>query len=295
MLYRCACVESGPLRKTGKSPLLAEGLAAASATSRCSTTLQTLPTHGSVFANHSNSAVSASTPQKPPNKVLPDSRGRPSQYSPGLVLRTFKRIRSLGVDNSAPQDSDRLRSALLICQVKLYQEVARHLVPLATLVLPLLYRCTFNKDLVAFSQPKFDMAIPTEIARLVLRQAEEAADDTPSPGHCVGNNEYDGRMGIRISSIFVILIGSVFGEYIFRHVCNTADSHMKAPSSPSLLDATASWVFRKYSSSLPSTLARVSSSQQPSSIFWLLPTRLSAMSVLLVSSPSTRGPKALPS
>ncbi|KAJ4357562.1 low-affinity Zn(2+) transporter zrt2 [Didymosphaeria variabile] len=50
-----------------------------------------------------------------------------------------------------------------------------------------------------------------EVARLVLRQAEEGADDEPSPGHCLGNNDYDGRMGIRISSIFVILIGSLFG------------------------------------------------------------------------------------
>ncbi|KAJ4286668.1 low-affinity Zn(2+) transporter zrt2 [Kalmusia sp. IMI 367209] len=55
------------------------------------------------------------------------------------------------------------------------------------------------------------MAIPFELARLVLRQAEEGADDEPSPGHCVSSNEYDGRMGIRISSIFVILVGSMFG------------------------------------------------------------------------------------
>lgn len=51
------------------------------------------------------------------------------------------------------------------------------------------------------------MSLPLEVARLVLR------DDEPSPGHCITQNDYDGRLGIRISSIFVILVGSVFGRY----------------------------------------------------------------------------------
>ena len=56
------------------------------------------------------------------------------------------------------------------------------------------------------------MATPMDIARLLVRQAEEGADDEPSPGHCVSSNDYDGRMGIRISAVFVILIGSMLGE-----------------------------------------------------------------------------------
>ncbi|KAF2110017.1 Zinc/iron permease [Lophiotrema nucula] len=55
------------------------------------------------------------------------------------------------------------------------------------------------------------MAIPSELVRLVLRQAGESAEEEPSPGHCVGSNAYDGRMGVRISAIFVILIGSMLG------------------------------------------------------------------------------------
>ncbi|OAG10567.1 ZIP zinc/iron transport family [Paraphaeosphaeria sporulosa] len=55
------------------------------------------------------------------------------------------------------------------------------------------------------------MSLPMEVARLVLRQAEEGAEEEPSPGHCISSNAYDGRMGIRISSIFVILVGSMFG------------------------------------------------------------------------------------
>ncbi|KAL5443985.1 hypothetical protein PMIN07_000227 [Paraphaeosphaeria minitans] len=49
------------------------------------------------------------------------------------------------------------------------------------------------------------MSLPTELARLVLRE------DEASPGHCITSNDYDGRMGLRISSIFVILVTSMFG------------------------------------------------------------------------------------
>ncbi|KAF1365962.1 low-affinity zinc ion transporter-like protein [Lizonia empirigonia] len=48
-----------------------------------------------------------------------------------------------------------------------------------------------------------------EVARLVLRQdAGSEADTTPA---CEGSNAYDGRMGVRISAIFVILVGSTWG------------------------------------------------------------------------------------
>lgn len=51
-------------------------------------------------------------------------------------------------------------------------------------------------------------ATALEIARLVLRDGAEA-----EPVACAGSNDYDGRMGARISSAFVILVASTFGEY----------------------------------------------------------------------------------
>lgn len=61
-----------------------------------------------------------------------------------------------------------------------------------------------------------------EIARLVLRQdatTPEAA--TEEPVLCKPDNDYDGRMGIRISAIFVILVGSTFGESSRVHTAFT--------------------------------------------------------------------------
>jgi len=55
------------------------------------------------------------------------------------------------------------------------------------------------------------MSLPLELARLVLRQDEGDAAD-PTPGHCQTTNEYNGRMGVRISSIFAILVASTFGR-----------------------------------------------------------------------------------
>ncbi|KAF9699063.1 hypothetical protein EKO04_003125 [Ascochyta lentis] len=52
-------------------------------------------------------------------------------------------------------------------------------------------------------------AAAMEVARLVLRQDPGSeADTTPT---CEGSNEYDGRMGVRISAVFVILVGSTWG------------------------------------------------------------------------------------
>lgn len=57
-----------------------------------------------------------------------------------------------------------------------------------------------------------------ELARLVLRQdAGSEADATPT---CEGSNSYDGRMGVRISSIFVILVGSTWGRSISFATCH---------------------------------------------------------------------------
>ncbi|KAF1913665.1 membrane zinc transporter [Ampelomyces quisqualis] len=56
-------------------------------------------------------------------------------------------------------------------------------------------------------------AAAMDLARLVLRQ-EATGPETPPEDEvtqCDGLNAYDGRMGIRISAIFVILVGSFFG------------------------------------------------------------------------------------
>lgn len=51
-------------------------------------------------------------------------------------------------------------------------------------------------------------------AHLMVRQAGAVVDDSlaGTPGHCDTGNEFDGRLGLRISAIFVILVGSAFGK-----------------------------------------------------------------------------------
>lgn len=51
-------------------------------------------------------------------------------------------------------------------------------------------------------------AAALEVARLVLRQ-DTGSEATPT---CEVSNSYDGRMGVRISSIFVILVTSLWGK-----------------------------------------------------------------------------------
>jgi zinc transporter 1/2/3 len=53
-----------------------------------------------------------------------------------------------------------------------------------------------------------------EFVNLFLRQVTEtdpAAEEVEEVPACGGANEYDGRMGLRISAVFVILAGSTFG------------------------------------------------------------------------------------
>lgn len=55
-----------------------------------------------------------------------------------------------------------------------------------------------------------------EIAYLVARQAAATNENSTNdligtPGHCDSSNAYDGKLGLRISAIFVILIGSICG------------------------------------------------------------------------------------
>ncbi|KFY98165.1 hypothetical protein V498_01631 [Pseudogymnoascus sp. VKM F-4517 (FW-2822)] len=66
-----------------------------------------------------------------------------------------------------------------------------------------------------FLPPNGDMAaIFQRTAHLLTRQASAQVEDplAGTPGHCDTGNEFDGRLGLRISAIFVILVGSAF-EY----------------------------------------------------------------------------------
>ena len=66
-------------------------------------------------------------------------------------------------------------------------------------------------------------AATMDLARLVLRQ--EAASPEAQPEDECGGNGYDGRMGVRISAIFVILVGSLFGmSFLSHHLAIHIDS-----------------------------------------------------------------------
>lgn len=61
------------------------------------------------------------------------------------------------------------------------------------------------------------MSAVEAIANVVARQAAGTAAATLTAAAtaqpaCSSDNEYDGRIGLRVSSIFVILVGSTFGE-----------------------------------------------------------------------------------
>jgi zinc transporter 1/2/3 len=63
------------------------------------------------------------------------------------------------------------------------------------------------------------MAQVMEAVGLLARQAasSEATIQVPlagTAGHCDSGNDYNGSLGLRISAIFVILIGSVFGMLV---------------------------------------------------------------------------------
>lgn len=112
------------------------------------------------------------------------------------------------------------------------------------------------------------------VAHLVLRQdsAESGAsgsvpeDLIGTPGYCDTSNEYDGRMGVRISSIFVILVGSLLGKYssplprkFFQML--TFDQVLGSPSGLAAMRVLAC---PSGPSSSPSSLVPVSSLQPPS-------------------------------
>ncbi len=54
-----------------------------------------------------------------------------------------------------------------------------------------------------------------DISQLVIRQAASTSAATaaqPITISCDVGNGYDGRIGLRVSAIFVILVGSLFGK-----------------------------------------------------------------------------------
>lgn len=56
------------------------------------------------------------------------------------------------------------------------------------------------------------MDLVLHVTRLVAREQPGSPESlTGTPGHCDGGNEYDGNLGLRVSAIFVILIGSLSG------------------------------------------------------------------------------------
>ena len=69
------------------------------------------------------------------------------------------------------------------------------------------------------------MSAVARIADLVVRQVGETAaaaatsiaaipeEEDVAPA-CEPENEYDGRIGLRVSAIFVILVGSTFGMFL---------------------------------------------------------------------------------
>jgi len=120
------------------------------------------------------------------------------------------------------------------------------------------------------------MASLGEIAHLLVRQTPAIDADTGTvpepiegtPGHCSGSNEYDGRLGLRVSAIFVILLGSFFGQYICTMSCPQAlaDQELQAPGFRSLRNDTRVWEYQNGPSSLQSSSGQALSLLLPSSM-----------------------------
>ena len=107
-------------------------------------------------------------------------------------------------------------------------------------------------------------ALSTAAAASTTAAAEAAAETQPS---CVADNEYNGRIGVRISAIFVILIGSLFGMVIgCKNIYHEADKSQKVLHSQSSPTDTEASVFQNGHSSSQNTLDLESSSQPLSSM-----------------------------
>lgn len=73
-----------------------------------------------------------------------------------------------------------------------------------------------------YPYPESSVPPPRKMAHLLHLVARQVAADggnegtiqvpiTGTPGHCDTGNEYNGDLGLRISAIFVIMVGSLFG------------------------------------------------------------------------------------
>lgn len=81
--------------------------------------------------------------------------------------------------------------------------------PLLTINLSNLGRCLYIKQQLANGRSD-KMSGVQAIVDIVARQAYQTA--AAATIACATDNGYDGRIGIRVSAIFVILIGSLFGK-----------------------------------------------------------------------------------
>ena len=60
-------------------------------------------------------------------------------------------------------------------------------------------------------------ALNTAVVSSTTMAAAAATSTDTGPPACEADNDYDGRLGVRISAIFVILFGSICGRSTRRH------------------------------------------------------------------------------
>jgi hypothetical protein len=113
------------------------------------------------------------------------------------------------------------------------------------------------------------------MARQVASATVGAAAATSAPSSastavpiCQGSNGYDGRLGVRISAVFVILVTSIIGIQRFPYRDSLSLSHhttadmQQAAAFQSLRIETKEYGYQVGPSSSPNTLAPESSSQR---------------------------------
>jgi len=137
------------------------------------------------------------------------------------------------------------------------------------------------------------MAPGMEVVHLLARQA--AADsrtiEVPlvgTPGHCATGNDYDGLLALRISAIFVILVGSLFGTLAALTVDTSIANSAQALGSPSSRNAAQAAAFSTDSFLQQSTLAPASLLQRPLFMLVLSPLADQALTADVVARPCER-------
>lgn len=108
---------------------------------------------------------------------------------------------------------------------------------------------------------KVTRVLARQIAPDAVIESATAAAETAIA--CDAGNEFDGRIGVRVSAIFVILVGSLFGRSTRWNYSSCYPLIIYAISqalySPSTLPVTKASVFPDGPSSLPNTSGPVSS------------------------------------